>query len=351
MAKGVGIKTLYDWLESRGQIVSSPATSLERRVPAFWNITTAYDSPLDVVNWWATWPAEAILGRMVTDRTYFWRWAAKGFGDVDEAITFPESLYRQLSPMVMRPDEVSLADARQFMDIDAEAFAASQDASYQHHELLSEFRYYYSMFETHHRFVTYLFDRAEVEGAAPSDMIVIFRLLDMLSHSSLEYSELVEDHLGHSPEDVHLFGRAVSEAYRQADRVVGEMMRTFGDGNVILISDHGFRLERPKKQEIYDHGSGPSGIFLAAGPAFRQGEAEGLSLFHILPILLAIKGYSVPIDMVAEVPTQVFAPEFLDEHPVTMIESYGTIELQRATGESAVDEEMMERLEALGYLD
>ena len=351
MAKGFGIKTLHGWLASRGQIVSSPATSLERRVPAFWNMTTAYDSPLDVINWWATWPAEAILGRMVTDRTYFWRWAARGFGEVDEAITFPESLYRQLSPMVMRPDEVSLVDARQFMDIDAEAFASSQDASYQHHELLSEFKYYYSMFETHRRFVTYFFDRAEAEGVVPSDLMVIFRLIDMLSHSSLEYSELVEDHLGHSSEDVRRFGGAVSEAYRRADRVLGDMIASFGDGNVILISDHGFRLERPRKRETYNHSSGPSGIFLASGPAFAQGEVEDLSLFHILPILLAVKGYPVPTDIVARVPTQILATEFLEEHPVTMIESYGTIDLQRETGESAVDQEMMERLEALGYLD
>ena len=123
MARGFGLGRLYDRLRQRGHIVSSPATSLERQVPAYWNITTAYDSPLDVINWWATWPAEPILGRMVTDRTYFWRWAARGFEAVDEAITFPDSLYRQLAPLVMRPDEVSLADARQFMDIEATAFS------------------------------------------------------------------------------------------------------------------------------------------------------------------------------------------------------------------------------------
>ena len=173
----------------------------------------------------------------------------------------------------------------------------------------------------------------------------------MLSHSSLEYSELVEDHLGHSPEDVRRFGGAVSEAYRQADRVVGDMVQRFGDGKVVLISDHGFVLERPRKRKTYNHGSGPSGIFVASGPAFSQGEAEELSLFHILPILLAVKGYPVPTDIVAKVPTHIFSPEFLEEHAVTTIESYGTIELQQATGDSAVDEEMMKRLEALGYLD
>ncbi len=101
----------------------------------------------------------------------------------------------------------------------------------------------------------------------------------------------------------------------------------------------------------YNHQSGPSGIFLASGPAFGPGEVGELSLFHILPILLAIKGFPVPSDIVEEVPTQVFAPEFLVQHPVTAIDSYGTIRPSGVSSESVVDQEMMERLEALGYLD
>ncbi len=352
LAKGFGLPRLYDWLQQRGEIVTSPATSLERRVPAFWNISTALDSPLDVINWWATWPAEAILGRMVTDRTYFWRWAARGYGDVHEAMTFPETLYAQLAPMIMRPDQVGLDQARQFMDIDAETFASTEDASYKHHELLSEFRYYYSMFETHRRIAAYFLERAHAEDVPPSDMMVIFRLVDMLSHSSLKFSELVEDHLQSPPEEVRRFGQAVSEAYRQVDRVVGELVAGFGEGNVVVISDHGFTLEVQKnKRRRYNHQSGPSGIFLASGPAFGQGEAGQLTLFHIMPILLGIKGFPVPSDIVEEVPTQVFAPEFLAQHPVTTIDSYGTISPSAISSESAVDQEMMERLEALGYLD
>jgi len=351
MPKGFGIKSIFDLLYRKGYIVTSPSTSLERRVPAFWNITTAYGSPLDVVNWWATWPAEAILGRMVTDRTYFWRWASRGYGAVDEAITFPESLYRQLAPMVMRPDEVALADARRFMDIDDDEFAASRDTAYRHHELLSEFRYYYSMFETHRRFVSYFFERAAVEGVQASDLMVIFRLVDMLSHSSLQYSELVEDHLQRTPEEVRRFGQAVSEAYRQVDRAIGEMTTAFGQSNVVVVSDHGFKLERRRRLKAYDHKSGPSGIFLAAGPAFTEGRVEELSIYQVFPILLAVKGLPVPADIARQLPTQVLAREFLRQHPVSSIESYGSLETRNGTGESAVDEEMIERLRALGYLD
>ena len=351
MARGFGLESLAAWLQREGQIVRSPATSVERRVPAIWNLTTAYDSPLDVINWWASWPAEAILGRIATDRTYFWRWAAKGFGDVEQAITFPETLYREVMPLLMRPDQVNLEMAQAFMAIDAVQFASMQEADYRHHEILSEFKYYYSMFESHRRITKYLLEKARAGGEVPSDLMVIFRLVDVTSHSSLQYSELVEDHLKSTAEELDRFGGVVTESYRAVDGAIGELLEVFGEGNVVLVSDHGFVAEKRKHGKIYDHRSGPPGIFLAAGPAFARGEVEGLSLFHVLPVLLALKGIPVAEDLVAEVPTTVFEPSFLAKNPVSAVETFGTLSMDRRVSESAVDEEMMERLEALGYLD
>ena len=352
MARGFGLKHLQAILKRNGKIVRSPATRVERRVPAFWNIATGFETPLDVVNWWATWPAEAILGRMVTDRTYFWRWAARGFGEVEDAVTFPEPLYQELAPMVMRPDEVTLGMAQAFMEVDAQQFAAMQEAAYRHHEILSEFKYYYSMFLSHHRITLYLLEKARAGGQTPSDLMVIFRLVDVTSHSSLQFSELVSDHLDNSPEELERFGKVVTESYRTLDRVVGELLEAFGEGNVILVSDHGFGLENRKKtRRVYDHRRGPDGIFLAAGPAFGTGEVAGLSLFHVLPILLFLKGFPVAADMVEDVPTGVFDSEFLARHPMLTMDTYGALVRERSIGESAVDEEMMQRLEALGYLD
>ena len=351
LARGFGLKRLEAELTDRGQIVLSPATSVERRVPAFWNITTAYESPLDVVNWWASWPAEGILGRMVTDRTYFWRWAVRGFGDVEEAITFPDSLYRELAPLVMRPDQVTLESAREFMDIDAEQFTAMQEAGYRHHEILSEFKYYYSMFESHRRIAKYLLEKARARDQVPSDLMVIFRLVDVTSHSSLQFSELVEDHLDSTPEDLRRFGSVVTESYRSVDRAIGELLELFGEGNVVLISDHGFLLEGKGRKRHYEHRKGPVGIFLGSGPAFGTGDVDGLSIFDVLPILLGVKGFPVAEDLVTGVPVRVFDAGFLSRYPITKIDTFGTLARDRPVSESAVDDEMMKRLEALGYLD
>src|SRR5262249_19130083 len=48
-----------------------PVTSAMRRVPALWNILGRQDVPSDVVAWWASWPAENIPGRIVSDRVAF----------------------------------------------------------------------------------------------------------------------------------------------------------------------------------------------------------------------------------------------------------------------------------------
>jgi hypothetical protein len=52
-----------------GKIV--PVTSAMRLVPALWNILSRQEVDTDVVGWWATWPAETVRGRIVTDRVAF----------------------------------------------------------------------------------------------------------------------------------------------------------------------------------------------------------------------------------------------------------------------------------------
>jgi len=87
-------------------------TSNARRVPAFWNLATAAGSPVAVVDWWATWPAEAVLGAVVSERVHFWRQAARGTPPEDAALTYPDALQAEIGGLVMAPDDVTWEDAR-----------------------------------------------------------------------------------------------------------------------------------------------------------------------------------------------------------------------------------------------
>jgi len=48
-----------------------PVTSAMRRVPALWTLMSRQEVNVDVVAWWATWPAERINGHMVSDRVSY----------------------------------------------------------------------------------------------------------------------------------------------------------------------------------------------------------------------------------------------------------------------------------------
>ncbi len=48
-----------------------PVTSNLRRVPALWNLTTSLDFTTAFVNWYVTWPAEAVAGAIISDRADF----------------------------------------------------------------------------------------------------------------------------------------------------------------------------------------------------------------------------------------------------------------------------------------
>jgi hypothetical protein len=50
---------------------SQPPSSVLRSAKALWNVASEKGLRVGVVNWWATWPADAVNGFVVTDRAFF----------------------------------------------------------------------------------------------------------------------------------------------------------------------------------------------------------------------------------------------------------------------------------------
>jgi hypothetical protein len=346
----LGFRFLLARLEAGDQIFTAPISSFTRRVPAFWNVATARGSPVSVVNWWATWPAEPALGGMVSERAYYDELVHRGQPRDKRGLTYPDDLYPQIARRIVLPDDVTLADARAFMDVSAPEFERMR---IKHPSPLTgianEFTYFHSTFVTNERLALDLMERSRERYGRPADLLVLFRLVDKTSHTALVYSELVEEHLGASSDELRRYGHVVSEAYRAVDRALGRIQEAFGPGNVIVVSDHGFHLEGARG---YNHTQAPPGVFLAAGPAFRPGRVEGLSVLDVMPLLLYLKGFPVAEDLDGRLPTEVLQPGLLASIPPRRIASYGSRGEAPAhpEGSSEVDAEMMERLRALGYL-
>jgi hypothetical protein len=99
------------------------------------------------------------------------------------------------------------------------------------------------------------------------------------------------------------------------------------------------------------HGRKTPGIFIAAGPDIdRQTGAEGLRVIDVPPTVLYAIGLPVADDFAGRARTEIFTEDFRSLHPLQTIPTWGERDADGGRS-SAVDEELVDRLRALGYLD
>lgn len=352
-ARFFGFATVRSLLNKTGQLARGPVTGSERRVPAIWTIATFFGRDVSVVSWWATWPAERILGEIVSDRVYYDRaWAMAATDNPSERLTFPEGLARRMRELVVRPPEITYVQAARFLDVSPAEFDEFRKLAYVHHDIRSEFQLYLSMFESDRSFARELFRMSRERGRPRGAAFVLFRLVDHASHCCLRFSPLVPDDLDSSPEDRRRFGRFVAQAYEEADATLGELVRDSGAANVLVLSDHGFRLEERKGgAKRYAHVTGPPGIFVGAGPAFRPGRVEGLSVYDVMPLLLFLQGLPVPRD-IRPLRQDVLSPSLLAMRPPAYVPSLDFVPVVDARAATlASDAQILEEFRALGYLN
>jgi predicted AlkP superfamily phosphohydrolase/phosphomutase len=347
----LGYQTVADWLAEQRVLFEAPVSSLSRREPALWNLMADAGRPVSLLNWWVTWPAEPVVGRVVSERLYYWRFAQRGWGPESEQLTHPPGLAAEIAGEVVPPDAIQYEQAREFVDVDRAEFDRMMKTAFSKHMLEGELRYFLSMYETNRRVARRLVEMDRRQYGRAADLLVLERLVDMACHAALAESELVEDHLGVSAERQRKFGRVITAAYAAVDRQLGELLQAYGDGNVIVLSDHGFHLVShwPDWNRTYGHGDAPSGIFVARGPAFTPGRVDGLSVYDVFPLLARLKGLPVADDLAGRIPEEVLSPS-ARARPITRVARYGAA-APVAEGDAAADDrEMMERLRALGYV-
>lgn len=349
--------TGFPWLlqqaRERGLVRDLPITSHARRVPAIWNLAARAGAPVALVGWWVTWPAEPVYGYVVSERAYYFNGRP---ADPGEQLTWPPGLYRDLAGQTQSYQQVPLEQARRFASVSAEDWAgALRTGRGDARDALAELPYFLSLFETNRRHALAVMARGREEFGRAPDLMVLFRLIDQVCHTSLQHSDLVSEHVESSEGGRAAFGRSVAEAYRQADAVVGELTAACGPGcNVLVLSDHGFELEEfPGGLRRYHHRDAPAGLFATAGPAFRPGRVEGLGVLDVMPLLAYLKGLPLAEDLKGRLPAELLRPELLAALPPRGVAGYGTRarpeSLEAASGE--VDAAMLERLRALGYID
>jgi len=94
------------------------------------------------------------------------------------------------------------------------------------------------------------------------------------------------------------------------------------------------------------------GIFLAKGESIKGGTTiDGATIMDVTPTILYMMGCKIPKDMDGEVKKEIFKEEFLTQNPIEYVEPTGGKRKQRSEMSPQEQEEVMERLRNLGYIE
>src|SRR5262245_42758917 len=360
-----------------------PINSTFRRTKAIWNILTEASLPSDVIAWWATWPAENILGHLVSDRVAYSTFELSGREQKQGAVHPPE--YADVvESLRVRPESVSYAQMARFLHITPEEFrrarspatrrdggAAAEgggggDGRSEMDVSINVVTRVLASTETYRRVALDLLDR-ESRDAAPARLFAVyFQGVDEVGHRFAHCAPPRAALCGGG--NYERFRDAVAEFYAYQDGILGEIVRRAPGATVIVMSDHGFASgeRRPRDVKPFIEGKPGlwhdlAGIFIAQGPQVKRGEIPPVTLLQITPTILYLLGLAVPDDMPGGVVEAALSPEFLAANPVAHVPSYESLEAPNrpapamiaassGEGNEAAEKEIKDQLRNLGYI-
>jgi Flp pilus assembly protein TadD len=342
-----------------------PINSTFRRVRAFWNIFSEAGIPVDVVAWWATWPAETVTGHLVSDRVAYSTFNIGTQKSGSDAV-FPPAYASVVERLRVREADVTWKDVTRFLDIGeaefraARAVAAPGATPTEQQHSINVFVRILAATETYRRVAL---DLLRADGRAPGVVAVYFQGVDEVNHRFAHCAPPANPLC--PAEDRRRFGRAVAAFYRYQDSVLGEILDAAPGATTLVLSDHGFASGEGRPDDVKPFIEGKPGlwhdlvgIFLAAGPGIGHGEIPTVTLYDITPTLLHLMGLPVPDDMTGKVLEKALAPAFLAAHPIQHVPSYEGLGPEEAGEEGrraealsgAAEDEMVEQLRSLGYI-
>lgn len=329
---------------------SLPVTSQMRKVRALWNVLSDAGRQVDVVGWWATWPAEKINGAVVSDHTCYHFLFQGGFaGPSDLAgVVSPPELLDEIKGMIRRPGDITFEQASRFVRVSEAEF--KQPFTFD--DELGHFRWALATADTYTDIGLQLWKTKQ-----PDVLMVYVEAPDSTSHL---FGHLFRN-LGLSgelEEQRQRYGGTVEAMYHYADEIVGRFIKVMDDDTtLVVVSDHGFQLgllpEDPSKlrdmRRVSEAFHLPHGIIYLYGNHVKAGvRLDRPGILDIAPTVLTLAGVPVANDMSGKVLTSGLTIE-----PPPRIATYevGPASAGQAAESAQVDSAVMEHLRALGYLD
>ncbi len=353
-----GILDFVEKEPTRGILL--PVTGRSRKVPAVWNLASAFGRSVGVVGWWASWPAEKVRGTVVTDRLYY---------TLTQGIS--EAVFRQDPPEMVFPAErtaeiAALRDraveetdwqaVRYFMDVPEQQYAEAMAANLGMEDPVDGFRRILASTRT------YLGAGLQLASERPDLLMVYLEGTDTLGHLLAPY--MPPPTLDVDPAKAEVYVKAVPKYFQIVDRWIGRYLEHYplSEAAVLVVSDHGFKWHENRPRGLSGT-AGPTAplwhetdaVFVAAGRSIERrgkvgsGEAPAASVYDVAPTVLALLGLPAgagwPGSVLPGCPSPDLTP--IDYLPLVPPSSYRP----QLSGEAApVDPEFIAKLQALGYL-
>jgi len=329
--------------------------SHDRKVHALWNIASGLGMSVGIVNFWNTYPPEVVNGVMVSDHLLAQQvrgrlalthaedvpagpvvhpdaWHARLLramdDDADSSLSPPSPLTGFTNPLRDNPE------LPEYLGLAGQSLPRRFDED----EALTRIA-------------------LEIEGSIRPDlMMVLLPGIDRVSHflwSSMEDIETYDEELHITP-DEQSAGRAALERYYEfSDALVGRLVERMGpDDLVIVMSDHGFEAGRGMGllTGVHEGEAAIDGVFFARGRGVRPGTGtRGLGVADVAPTVLAWWGLPSADDLAGR-PAAFLSSELTRGRQ--RIATWDTTEIERLPfAESGAEEELVERLKSLGYIE
>jgi Tfp pilus assembly protein PilF len=329
-----------------------PVTSSDRRVPALWNIFSAAGVTVGSVAWWATWPAEAVDGVMVSDRVAY-QLGAVG-GEPEKGLVYPPQAWSWLAAERTSEEEVGFDAISRFVHLSREEYEAAIAAGGGYEDPIIHLRRLLASTRSYHRMTLAVWRRVQ-----PEVMLTYCEGTDTIAHLFAPFAPPRRRFIDEA--DFVRYGDAVGSYYELADELLGELLAEVGpSANVMLCSDHGFAwgTDRPREASGVNTPTAAwwhrdPGVLVVAGPDFRavDGRREA-QILDLPPTLLALAGLPVGQRMVGSVLDWTLDEGVMSEvrEAVDYVQLLSWDENRPAAITDQDGGAVVERLRALGYL-
>jgi predicted AlkP superfamily phosphohydrolase/phosphomutase/Tfp pilus assembly protein PilF len=337
-----------------------PISSRFRKVPALWNIFTEMGKSVDVVAWWASWPAEPVNGVIVSDRVSYSLFGYQADAKSLPSATYPSDYLASLRGRLVTDGDVTLEEVRRFADLSALEFQerrAQIESTEARKAYADPVNHLTRILASTRNYQTAALDL--LSRGQPDLTMVYFQGIDEICH---RFAHLMPPKMAMvSAQDYRRFNGVVEAFYRYQDKLLGELLAAADPSSLVFVlSDHGFKngAGRPTDDPPYIEGKPGKwhrlyGIFMMAGPGVKPGQIDTVSLLDVAPTVLAAAGLPVSEEMPGRVLSESFQPDAAKALNGAKITSYDFLGVPQgaATPESsAADAEMIANLRSLGYI-